>query len=98
MKVYLVVADNGQYYDLHRRWNVGVFASEEAALKRIDEIPKEVSAAENRIDELEELYYTTGERSDEERVEYEHLIKTSNQYWHFFDNGRFLIEEYEVSE
>ena len=98
MKVYLVIADNEQDYDLHRRWNVGIFASEKAAQKRVNEIFNEVNAAENRIDELEELLYTTGERSAEETEEYERLMKISCRYWHFFDRGRFIIEEYEVFE
>ena len=95
MKIYMVIADNGQAYEEHDWWNVAAFTSEEAANEYIMNFIDEIDAAERREEELARL---TDERAltPEEEEEYEEVNNLSSIYWHFFDHGKFRIEEYEL--
>ena len=95
MKIYIVVADNSQAYEDHDNWNVATFASKEAAQKFIEDFPNEIAEAERRSDELDRLA-DIRELTPEEEEEYEQVYDLSCMYWHFFDYGRFRIEEYEL--
>ena len=97
-KIYIVVADNGQSYEEHRHWNVAAFASEESASAFIDNFTEEICAAERREEELEILFDERGFRTLEEEEEYERVHRLACMYWHFFDDGEFIIREMDLHE
>ena len=97
-KIYMLIADNGRAYEEHRWWNVAAFSSREAATRYIDILTGEIDFAERRTYDLEELWYGRGYETLEERAEYEKLNDLACKYWHFFDHGRFRIEEFDVRE
>lgn len=101
-KIYMVVADNGLYYEDHSWWNERAFTSKDSAEKFIETFTAEILAAIERETELEELFYErSGEsykdwESYDEYEEYERVHDLASEYWHFFDEGGFRIEEYEL--
>lgn len=97
MKIYMVIADNGQAYEDHDWWNVDAFISEEAAREYIQKLPSIIEKNENRMDELDELD-DSRELTVLEKKERATLYKQWGCYWHFFDYGYFRIEEYEIRE
>lgn len=97
MKIYMAIADNGQLYEDHAWWNIGAFASKEAAQEYIQELLSIIREKDNRLDELDELM-NHREWTDSESKEYMTLIREWGRYWHFLDRGRFMIQEHEVRE
>ena len=97
MKIYMVIADNGESYEDHARWNVDAFSSPEAATEYINKLPSIIAEKEKRIDELCELKCTRELTNDEEEERF-NLLHKWGHFWHFFDEDRgdFEIQEYEV--
>ena len=96
-KIYMVVANNGQSYEDHEHWNVAAFTSEEAAKVYIEQFTNEIHAAVRRVEELEELF-DERKPTPEEDEEYGRVNDLACEYWHFFDKGKFYIEEFELRE
>lgn len=103
-KIYMVVADNGWSYENHSWWNVAAFTSKELAEQFIGKYTAEILAAIDREEELERLFDERGAETyedwekNEEYEEYERVHKIASDYWHFFDNGGFTIEECDLHE
>ena len=97
MKIYMVIADNGQPYEDHNWWNVDAFISEEAAREYVQKLPSIIEKKENRMDELDELC-NSRVLTDLEKKERTTLFEQWDRYWHFFDYGYFRIEEYKIRE
>ena len=96
-KIYMVIADNGQSYEDHDRWNVRAFTSKEAAQAYIVTLTEEIKAAGKRLYELGVKKYDEGlELTEDEEKEYERVNELDCDYWHFFDHGGFLVVEYEL--
>ena len=96
MKVYVVVGDNGQWYDRIREWNCDIFTSKESAERYIQEQPDRFNKDWKRIVELRD---TSVDRrlSSEERKELMELTER----WPYCMRAiipTFRIEEFELLE